>query len=86
MALIRAAAAAREAFQTARDDFYASYENKKIKVSDEVFKYINEMCIRDSAKTAAPILAAMAVPPFRIRGCAPSVRAGSALRLSLIHI
>ena len=38
MALIRAAAAAREAFQTARDDFYASYENKKIKVSDEVFK------------------------------------------------
>ena len=36
MALIRAASAAREAFQTARDDFYASYENKKIKVSDEV--------------------------------------------------
>ena len=41
-ALVRAASAAREAFQTARDDFYASYENKKIKVCDEVFKYIND--------------------------------------------
>ena len=42
MALIRAAATARQAFETAREDFYASYENKKIKVKDEVFTYIND--------------------------------------------
>ena len=42
MALIRSAATAKEAFDVARADFFASYENKKIKVSDEVFKYIKE--------------------------------------------
>lgn len=42
LALIRAAATAKEAFDTARTDFFASYENKKIKVKDEVFTYIND--------------------------------------------
>ncbi len=40
--LISKAVTAKAAFETARTDFYDSYENKKIKVSDEVFKYINE--------------------------------------------
>lgn len=42
LALIRAAATAKTAFDTARTDFYNSYEDKKIKVSDDVFKYIKE--------------------------------------------
>lgn len=40
--LIRLAASAKTAFNTARDDFYASYENKSIKIKDEVFKYIKD--------------------------------------------
>ena len=42
LALISAAATAKEAFDVARADFFASYENKKIKVSDAVFKYIKD--------------------------------------------
>ena len=42
LALIRAAATAKEAFDTARADFFASYENKNIKVKDEVFTYIKD--------------------------------------------
>lgn len=42
MSLIVTAASAKEAFETARTDFFNSYENKKIKVSDAVFKYIND--------------------------------------------
>lgn len=41
-ALITKAETAKATFDTARADFYDSYENKKIKVSDEVFKYIND--------------------------------------------
>lgn len=40
--LIEAAALAKTAFDTARADFFASYENKKIKISDEVFTYIKQ--------------------------------------------
>lgn len=40
--LIAKAATAKTTFDTARQDFYNSYENRKIKVSDEVFKYIND--------------------------------------------
>lgn len=39
---IASAQTAKATFDTAREDFYNSYENKKIKVSDEVFKYIND--------------------------------------------
>lgn len=42
MSLIAAATAAKTAFNTSRSDFFASYENKKIKVSDAVFKYIKD--------------------------------------------
>ncbi len=42
MALIRAAAVAKQAFEQARADFYDSYENKKIKIKEEAFNYINE--------------------------------------------
>lgn len=38
--LITAAETAKAAFDAARTDFYNSYENKTIKVKDEVFKYI----------------------------------------------
>ena len=40
--LIAKAATAKATFNDARDAFYASYENAKLKVTDEVFKYINE--------------------------------------------
>lgn len=40
--LIEMAANAKAIFDTAREDFYNSYENRKIKVSEDVFKYINE--------------------------------------------
>lgn len=40
--LIDRAVTAKATFDTARTDFYNSYENRKIKVSDDVFKYINE--------------------------------------------
>ena len=40
--LIAKAGTARDTFNTARDAFYQSYENRKIKVTDEVFKYIND--------------------------------------------
>ena len=40
--LIRLAGTSKATFDTARTDFYNSYENKKIKVTDEVFKYIND--------------------------------------------
>ena len=42
LALVRAAATAKEAFDAARADFFASYENKSIKVKDEVFTYIKD--------------------------------------------
>ena len=42
MALIAKAATAKATFATARDAFYQSYENKTLKVTDEVFKYIND--------------------------------------------
>jgi len=42
MAVIAKAATAKETFNTARDAFYQSYENKKLKVTDAVFKYIND--------------------------------------------
>ena len=42
MALIAKAATAKETFGTARDAFYQSYENAKLKVTDAVFKYIND--------------------------------------------
>ncbi|MEG2603416.1 MAG: hypothetical protein RSB91_00685, partial [Clostridia bacterium] len=42
LSLITAAATAKTAFDTARADFFASYENKKIKVTDAVFKYIKD--------------------------------------------
>lgn len=38
--LIRAAVTAKQNFDQARQDFFDSYENKKIKVADDVFKYI----------------------------------------------
>ncbi len=41
-ALITKAETAKASFDAARTDFYDSYENKKIKVTDEVFKYIND--------------------------------------------
>ena len=40
--LIAKAATAKATFNTARQTFYDSYENKKIKVTDAVFAYINE--------------------------------------------
>jgi hypothetical protein len=42
MDLIAKAATAKATFATAREAFYQSYENKTLKVTDEVFKYINE--------------------------------------------
>ena len=39
-ALINAAVTAKQNFDQARQDFFDSYENKKIKVADDVFKYI----------------------------------------------
>lgn len=39
---IAKAATAKAAFNDARDAFFKSYENAKLKVSDEVFKYIND--------------------------------------------
>lgn len=39
-ALINAAVTAKQNFDQARQDFFDSYENKQIKVSDDVFKYI----------------------------------------------
>ena len=42
LALIDRAVTAKATFSTARDAFYQSYENKRIKVTDEVFKYIND--------------------------------------------
>lgn len=42
LALIAAAETAKATFETAREDFYASYENQKIKIKDEVFKYIKD--------------------------------------------
>ncbi len=42
MALIAKAATAKESFQAAREAFYNSYENAKLRITDEVFKYINE--------------------------------------------
>ena len=42
MQLIDKAAAAKSAFQAAREAFYNSYENAKMRITDEVFKYINE--------------------------------------------
>lgn len=42
LALIRSAASAKQAFDQARNDFFDSYENKKIKVADDVFKYIKD--------------------------------------------
>lgn len=40
--LISAAVSAKSAFDTARKDFFDSYENRQIKVKDEVFTYIND--------------------------------------------
>ena len=40
--LIDKAVTAKANFNTARDTFYQSYENKRIKVTDVVFKYIND--------------------------------------------
>ena len=40
--LIRAAVTAKQNFDQARQDFFDSYENKKIKVADDVFKYIKD--------------------------------------------
>ncbi len=42
MALISKAATAKAAFDAARTAFYDSYENKKLKITDAVFTYINE--------------------------------------------
>ncbi|MEG1472093.1 MAG: hypothetical protein RSD76_06585 [Clostridia bacterium] len=42
MKLIGAASMAKQSFDVARADFFASYENKKIKVADAVFKYIKD--------------------------------------------
>lgn len=42
IALINSAVTAKEAFDLARNDFYKSYENKQIKVTEAVFKYIND--------------------------------------------
>ncbi len=42
LSLIDRAVTAKATFSTARDAFYQSYENKRIKVTDEVFKYIND--------------------------------------------
>ncbi|HNW85561.1 MAG TPA: hypothetical protein PLP25_10340 [Candidatus Limiplasma sp.] len=42
MGTIAKAATAKETFNTARDAFYQSYENAKLKVTDAVFKYIND--------------------------------------------
>lgn len=42
LALIDEAVAAKQAFSDAREAFFNSYENREIKVKDEVFKYINE--------------------------------------------
>ena len=42
LALIDRAVTTKATFSTARDAFYQSYENKRIKVTDEVFKYIND--------------------------------------------
>ena len=39
-ALINAAVTAKQNFDQARQDFFDSYENKQIKVADDVFKYI----------------------------------------------
>ena len=41
-AAIDKAGTAKATFDAARDAFYQSYENAKLKVSDDVFKYINE--------------------------------------------
>ena len=40
--LVNAAVTAKQAYDTAREDFFATYENRKVKVDDEVFAYINE--------------------------------------------
>ncbi len=42
LSLIRDAAAAKQSSDDAREAFFNSYENKQIKVKDEVFKYIND--------------------------------------------
>lgn len=42
LALIQSSVAAKAAFDLARDDFFRSYENKNVKVKDDVFKYIKD--------------------------------------------